>query len=366
MVDARSPLNVVVVGGGNMGRKWLELVEASPHTQTAALVDIDSAGVRERLGATDFPVTDDLAGVLGAGGVDVLVNTTIPAAHHEVSRMAMMAGADVVSEKPAAETLVDGLRLAAIAHHTRRTMSVSQSRSLTKGIRTLTAAVAQSDALGTVRCTFTRGPRFGGFRDQMPHPLLVDMAIHPFDMARTATGAEPVSVFCTESNPAWSWYQGSAESTAIFEMSGGFPFVYSGSWCSNGAPTSWNGDWRVETDRGVLLWDGDGDVQRSEGEAEPVSISGPDELREGIACGFDEFIAAVNGGKAPAGAVVRNLGSMAMVEAAVESADTGKPVAIEDVYHRALDAALAVEADGAIRSVLPTVTAAAQSGHSLS
>ena len=39
----------------------------------------------------------------------------------------------------------------------------------------------------------------------MDSPLLVDMSIHTFDAARYVTGADPVSVQCTEFNPAWSW-----------------------------------------------------------------------------------------------------------------------------------------------------------------
>ncbi len=30
----------------------------------------------------------------------------------------------------------------------------------------------------------------------MPYPLLVDMAIHQFDLARDLIGSEPLAVFC--------------------------------------------------------------------------------------------------------------------------------------------------------------------------
>ena len=41
----------------------------------------------------------------------------------------------------------------------------------------------------------------------MESPLLLDMAIHTFDQARFITGADALSVYCHEFNPAGSWYR---------------------------------------------------------------------------------------------------------------------------------------------------------------
>ena len=57
---------------------------------------------------------------------------------------------------------------------------------------------------------FFIGAHFGGFRDEMAHVLLLDMAIHTFDQARKILGADPVSVYCHEFNPAGSWYAGAS------------------------------------------------------------------------------------------------------------------------------------------------------------
>lgn len=55
---------------------------------------------------------------------------------------------------------------------------------------------------------------FGGFRDKMPSPLILDMAIHHFDLARYMSGADPVAVYAKEFNPAGSWYKGDVSATA--------------------------------------------------------------------------------------------------------------------------------------------------------
>lgn len=92
--------------------------------------------------------------------------------------------------------------------------------------------------IGQLSANFQLNPHFGGFRDEMESPLIADMAIHTFDAARFIMGKNPVSVYCKEFNPAWSWYKGDANAVCIFEMSDGSVFDYRGSWCANGLCTS--------------------------------------------------------------------------------------------------------------------------------
>src|SRR5690606_19566584 len=122
---------------------------------------------------------------------------------------------------------------------------------------------------GSLHADFFLGPHFGGFRDAMDSPLIVDMAIHTFDQARFISGADPVSVYCHEYNPPGSWYAGNASAVCIFEMSDGSLFTYRGSWCAEGFPTSWESDWRATGSRGTARWDG-----RSMPAAEIVDESG--------------------------------------------------------------------------------------------
>ena len=58
------------------------------------------------------------------------------------------------------------------------------------------AQIARLGRLGLVACDVFKAPHFGGFRDEMAYPLLMDMAIHQFDLARDLIGSEPVSVSC--------------------------------------------------------------------------------------------------------------------------------------------------------------------------
>ena len=71
-------------------------------------------------------------------------------------------------------------------------------------------------AVGAVSIRFHRGPHFGGFRDEMPFPLIIDMSIHHFDMMRYLLGREVTDIRGYSFNPAWSWFRGDA--TAILAM----------------------------------------------------------------------------------------------------------------------------------------------------
>ena len=211
-----------------------------------------------------------------------------------------------------------------------RLLMVSQSRRYSPGLAAFRRLVARIGPIGTVNCQFFKAPRFGGFREQMADPLLLDMAIHQFDLARLLTGADPVTVGCDAYNPEWSWYAGNAAAEATFVLADGSRFTFSGSWCAPGLETSWNGAWRVSGADGTATWDGDhapaaelagGTVLTGELGTEP----------EGIAGSLAEFVHCVRTGERPDSAAARNIVSLAMVEAAVRSAAGQRTVAIADV-----------------------------------
>ena len=89
-------------------------------------------------------------------------------------------------------------------------------------------------ALTSVHADFFLAPHFGGFREEMDHVLLLDMAIHGFDALRCMTGLNASGVYCREWNPPHSWYRQGSSAAAIFELENGAVFVYRGSWCAQG------------------------------------------------------------------------------------------------------------------------------------
>jgi predicted dehydrogenase len=185
---------------------------------------------------------------------------------------------------------------------------------------------------------FYMGAHFGGFRDLMDYPLILDMSIHTFDAARYLTGADPVSVYCHSFNPARSWYKGDASAVAIFEMTDGIVFTYRGSWCALGENTGWNSHWRLLGSRGSVLWNGTEDFKAEavKPDAEPKFILDNQSLEVpvaametvGHAAIMREFVSALRENRQPETDCRDNIKSLAMVLAAVESAKTGKKVTV--------------------------------------
>ncbi len=335
-------IRVLLAGAGAMGQAWLEAIHADAGVELAGVVDLDLAAARQAAG--DLPVGTDVAALAAGTGADAVIDVTVPAAHHAVTTAALFAGLSVLGEKPVADTLARALSLVAAADVSGRLFMVSQSRRWNPQLFALRAMTEALGPVGSVSTDFHRAPRFGGFREEMAQPLLVDMAIHAFDAARFLLGADPVAVSCQTWNPPWSWYGGDACAAAVFEMTTGARYVYHGSWCSPGAETSWNGEWRVSAQRGTARWDGDHDP------------SGPDVAANhryaGIGGALRVFAEALESGVTPMGEVHGNVLSLAMVEAAVDSAERGRPVLIDDVLARAHERAVRDETRPDVRDVL--------------
>lgn len=365
-----SPLRVVLVGVGGMGQAWLQAVADCDAVALVGLVDLDTAAaeaVAARFQLTDVAVGADAVEVAARGGAQAVIDVTVPAAHHPVTTAALFAGLPVLGEKPVAASVAQGLSLAAAAQVTGELFMVSQSRRYNGQLFSFREQLAGLGRVGVLTTEFFKAPHFGGFRDAMAHPLLLDMAIHQLDSARFLLGQDPVSVYCQEFNPAWSWYAGDAGCTAIFEMIDGARYIFTGSWCSPGLETSWNGSWRGSAEFGSARWSGDDapEVERivdggavpaglgptgSQGStgsaAQPagsqgVPAAGPAE--DGIAGSLREFVAALRTGTVPMGEVADNVMSLAMVEAAIESNTAQRPVSLAGSLSDALDRAIAQE-----------------------
>lgn len=366
--DDGTPLRVVVVGAGGMGRAWLNTVEQSPLVELAGIVDLDldaAQAAAAALGRPGLPVGAGTAQLASDVGAQAVINVTVPAAHHPVTAEALAAGLPVLGEKPVASTVAQGLSLAAAAELTGQLFMVSQSRRYNRHLFAAKELGSSLGGVGIVSAEFFKAPHFGGFRDAMDHPLLLDMAIHQFDMARFLLDADPVSVFCEEYNPQWSWYRGDAGATAIFEMSGGERFVFTGSWCSPGMETSWNANWRISGENGTVLWDGDNAPTLET--VEPAA--GPDlgevvDPGQEIAGSLRDFVRALRTGSAPMGQVHENIMSLAMVEAAMASASSGTRVSVGGLLEASYQECLASERNPEVLDVLkawPSVTTALSS-----
>ncbi len=339
-----SPVRIVLVGCGGMSRRWTQVSKDTDQIDLVGFVDIDKEAASARAadyGADNAVIGTDLDKVLDQTTPDAVFDCTVPEVHTAVALEAFSHGCHVMSEKPMSDSMENARRAARAAEETDRIYAIIQNRRYDPNIRRLSRTL-RDGAIGdltTINSDFYIGAHFGGFRDHLPHVLLLDMAIHTFDAARLITGADAVSVYCKEWNPSGSWYDRDASAIAIFEMSGGIVYTYRGSWCSEGLNTTWECDWRVVGKQGSMTWDGAerfrGDrVVKTDGfrsDCENLRVSDADLTdriggHEGL---IHDFVHCVQNGGTPETAHTDNIKSLAMVFGAIESAESNTPVVID-------------------------------------
>lgn len=330
-----------------MSKGWLGAIAETPALRDRiAIVGLNdiSRDAAERL-AAEFGIGKaaiecDLTALLNGTRPDIVFDVVIPGARRDVVATALRHGCHVLSEKPMATSMADARELVALAASAGKTHAIVQNRRFNQGVRRIRATL-ESGALGklnAIHCDFFVGAHFGGFREQMEHVLLVDMAIHTLDAARYIADRQPLAVYCHEANPGSSWYAHGSVANAIFEFDDDVLFTYRGSWSAEGANTSWDSSWRIIGSKGTLLWDGADRfeanvVAGSEGffrPLAPIEVAPPadPEQTHGHASVIAEFIDSIEVGRAPETAGSDNIKSLAMVFAATESARTRQRVVI--------------------------------------
>ena len=308
--------------------------------EVVAVVDlnIDSAKGQIDKYKLDAEASTNMKAALKKTQPDFVVDLTIPAAHCAVVCTALRAGCHVIGEKPMANSMAEARRMVRASEESGKLYMVSQNYRMNVLPTTVRQAVGNGmiGEVTTLNCDFYIGAHFGGFRDAMPSPLLLDMSIHHFDLARYLSGADPVAVYAREFNPKSSWYAGDVSATCVFEMSNGVIFTYRGSWCAEGFNTTWNGNWRLIGTKGSVLFEKDQPpiaqvTVGKEGFVWPVEDVQP-ALAEmpftGQRCALIDLLNYFRTGAMPQTECHDNINSLAMVFAAIESSAKGRRIPV--------------------------------------
>ena len=330
-------MKAILVGAGGMGRAWAKNLLANPDTEIAAWVDVMPGQVERSCAelGIEVPAFQSLSDAIKSSGADFVVDVSIPEAHETVTIESLQAGLPVLGEKPMSVSMESARRMVKASEEAGKLYMVSQSRRYDGRQEAFKSLVNEIGALGILNVDFYIGAQIGGFRDEMAHVLILDMAIHTLDQARYISGLDPVSVYADEFNPSWSWYREGSSINCLFEMSNGVRFNYRGSWCSEGLHTSWEGEWRAVGSRGTAKWNGHDQIEIAlvngeEGFHRPLEYRtvAPHDVKGGIAGSLDEFLNALRTGATPNGECHDNIKSLAMVFGAIESAKSGQRVGL--------------------------------------
>jgi len=323
-------MKVIQVGIGGMGNAWLRAVLDSPVVDYAGFVEVSDKIAAEQVakyGLDGNRIYKTLGEALRAIQADGIINVTPPQFHKAVSVEALEAGIPVLSEKPLADTRQSALDIVEAANRTSVLHMVPQNYRYSPATQTLKKALDAGvvGPIGAAHVEFFKGPHFGGFREEMAYPLIIDMSIHHFDLMRFFLGSDPVQVFGRSWNPPWSWFKGDASASVVLDFANGVHVSYDGSWCSQGRETDWNANWRFEGSKGVVAMVNSQVYTQLTG-ADPVPVETVTMERTAQAYLLHEFYEAVTQGKPAVTTCQDNIKSLGIVFDVVHSFETGQVV----------------------------------------
>jgi len=333
-------LRIIQVGMGIWGRDWAKNIpQQVEEVEPVAWVDSDRRSLeacQAELGIPPERCFTSLEAAFSAVEAEAVLATVSLTAHVPVALAALEAGKHVLLEKPFAVTVAEAQRVVDVAAAHNRVMMISQNYRFFPAVQAAMKVVREGElgTVGAVNVDFRRNmPMLLSDRDpylSQEHPLLIDMAIHHFDLMRAVLGQEPVSIACHAWNPPWRAVTGLLAATATITFDGGTVVNYRGSWTSPGPKTAWAGEWRMECAGGEIDWTSRNTervtVRPLDGPARELTLSSLDRYdRAGV---LGAFASAIGAGREPPCSARENLGSVALMSAAVAAAATGQTVPI--------------------------------------
>jgi len=337
-------LRVVQVGVGLWGQSWAQLVARTRGFRLAGVADA-GAPARAWAAGLGVPVFRRLDQALRALEPDVVLLVSPPATHRPLAESALAAGSHVVIEKPLAPTLEDARAIVDAAKANGRVAMVAQNYRFRRQSRALRELVRGGE-LGRLRGLVIEcrrdlraawiSPR--DWRGRMPHPYLLDMAVHHVDLVRAITEREVAEVDARSWPVADGPFRHDPTVSALLTLTDGTPVSYRGTWAEAlGRETSWNGDWELVGARGRATWTGGvQDALRGTVAVEPF---GEQRRRAELpvlpaidrTAVLHEARRAILAGDEPESSAADNLKTLAAVLAIARSTEVHRPVHVEEL-----------------------------------
>ena len=334
--------NIIIVGCGAITFRWLDHITRRDDCRILALVDrnVDNAlNYRDRYNLDCNIYTSEKEALEREKG-DLLIDLTFVTAHCEIVTTALKAGCDVFGEKPMAFTVDQVNEILKTVDETGKHYFVMQNRRFIDRVAKIRELV-KSGLLGEP--TLLSGSIYvnadmGSIRNALKYPQLQDNNIHSFDMARYLVDGRPTSVIYHSFRPKGSMYTGDSACDAVFEFDNGVTYLFRGYNGAQACWTSWDNEWRIDCDKGSVVWDGAGDVRyqyfdRTNGlhfgewYKEGV-FEKPETVRDQHDGALEDLFDALNTGRTPGTDCKDNVYSIAMVLASIKSIEENRKVEI--------------------------------------
>ncbi|MDE2777501.1 MAG: Gfo/Idh/MocA family oxidoreductase [Chloroflexota bacterium] len=349
---------MIHIGLGGMGRHWCEVALppniADGLIEVVAAVDINPAALsvaRNTLGLTPEQCYTDAGKAMAENEADFCTIVVPPARHEEVVDLALAHGLHILSEKPIADTLAASVRIADKVKRAGAKMGVTMSHRFDQD-KTSFREELRSGRYGALdylvchlTCDLRQRGSWGDFRHEIPHPLMIEGAVHQLDMLADLAGAHCDTIYAQSWNPPWGEYAGDSQALVMMRFENGRRAFFEGA-CTNAVGLKY---WEQETIRaecelGTLVLNArrlerfpyDPSRQRVtklEGEGEPLPLLPGRKWKNSRL--VEQFAQWLDGGETMETNIEDNLQSAALIFAVIESSRTGQPVKVQELLNQA-------------------------------
>ena len=334
-------MKLVLIGAGVRGRQWIDFIQSCDDVEIVACVDVDPS-VRDSIAVNfGWPTFENVAEVASGVEADGALIATPSLLHGEHAMEALSAGLAVLVEKPLAATFEDAVEVVAAGQRAGLSVMVAENYRFFMAEQTV-RKLLDDNAIGNVlsaSCVDRRDqpPRAqGAWVKSLKEPFLTEIAVHHFDSFRYFFAAQPKAVWAHTYNPQGSGYDEAGAAEAIVEMDNGLSIQYSGSFVGNRYDYELlicgeKGD--IRTNRSKVWMRKDGAASFTE--VPLLDLPEGEELRyppAGMRTLLTHFHRSIEGDFRPETSGEENLWTLAMYDAALRSATSGKFVSIDESF----------------------------------
>ncbi|MBD3242567.1 MAG: gfo/Idh/MocA family oxidoreductase [Chitinivibrionales bacterium] len=340
------PLRYIHIGVGGFGQHWctifLPRLRQLGLAEPVAAVDINPevlAKAKDQLGLDDDQLYTSAAQAFDKHKADFITIVVPPAFHEEMVDLAVAHGCHILSEKPIADSMAACCRIYRKVSDAGLKMAVTMSHRFDQDKQTLEREI-KSGRYGRLSSVIGRNTwecrafgSWGRFRHEIPDPLLVEGAVHHFDIIRALCGADAQTVYAATWNPPWGEYAGDSNGLITMIMTNGVRAFYEGNKTSATTLNGWSKDYfRAECELATLELDNRRLRVMSDLDGERVCTEKP-LLQQDVwtnAWLAELFVRWLNGGEAPPNALADNIQCAALLFAAIESAHSGEVLDVQE------------------------------------
>lgn len=324
---------VVLMGLGSFGAQWFEQVLCGcQDIQIAGVVTGNpekGAWAAKLAGLPDGAVFPELEPALDALKPELLVNVTPPEVHPATTITALKRKVAVLCEKPIAASPEGARQMLAAAKESGTLLAIGENYRYF-GAPRRARKILDSGELGrldSIAVQFRRNLRTpGDFLVKMAHPMLMDVAVHHFDLMRFFTGAEPQAVAAADWSPPGSVYPAGANVQVAVQMAGPVHISLVGGLAQFADDTDWMGSWHFEAEKGSMEMTGSSlEVTTAAGTRSEAVDDRVDSRRRLML----EVVEALETGAVPATAIEDNHRSYSLMLAALQAAESGQRIVLE-------------------------------------